>query len=125
MLKAFRYLKPFWLSVVAVVALVFGQVQLELALPDYMSNIVTYGIQYNGITENIPEAMSQKTMDHLAYFMSDQDYKTVQQAYQLSHPCRHSRKHSRPSDLSLAIASYPIKPASGRNAHPLAENLLR
>lgn len=84
MLKAFRYLKPFWLSVVAVVALVFGQVQLELALPDYMSNIVTYGIQYNGITENIPEAMSQKTMDHLAYFMSDQDYKTVQQAYQLS-----------------------------------------
>ena len=84
MLKAFRYLKPFWLSVVAVVALVFGQVQCELALPDYMSNIVTYGIQYNGITENIPEAMSQKTMDHLAYFMSDQDYKTVQQAYQLS-----------------------------------------
>ena len=34
MLKAFRYLKPFWLSVVAVVALVFGQVQCELALPD-------------------------------------------------------------------------------------------
>ena len=84
MLKAFRYLKPFWLSVVAVVVFVFGQVQCELALPDYMSNIVTYGIQYNGITENIPEAMSQKTMDHLAYFMSDQDYKTVQQAYQLS-----------------------------------------
>ena len=84
MLKAFRYLKPFWLSVVAVVALVFGQVQLELALPDYMSNIVTYGIQYNGITENIPEAMTKETMDHLAYFMSEQDYQTVQQAYHLS-----------------------------------------
>lgn len=84
MLKAFRYLKPFWLSVVAVVAFVFGQVQLELALPDYMSNIVTYGIQYNGITENIPEAMAKDTMDHLAYFMSEQDYQTVQQAYHLS-----------------------------------------
>ena len=62
MLKAFRYLKPFWLSVVAVVALVFGQVQLELALPDYMSNIVTYGIQYNGITENIT---SRQSLCHL------------------------------------------------------------
>ena len=84
MLKAFRYLKPFWLSVVAVVVFVFGQVQCELALPDYMSNIVTYGIQYNGITENIPEAMTKETMDHLAYFMSEQDYQTVQQAYHLS-----------------------------------------
>ena len=84
MLKAFRYLKPFWLSVVAVVVFVFGQVQCELALPDYMSNIVTYGIQYNGITENIPEAMTKDTMDHLAYFMSEQDYQTVQQAYHLS-----------------------------------------
>ncbi len=84
MLKAFRYLKPFWLSVVAVVVFVFGQVQCELALPDYMSNIVTYGIQYNGITENIPEAISKDTMDHLAYFMSEQDYQTVQQAYHLS-----------------------------------------
>lgn len=83
MLKAFRYLKPFWLSVVAVVVFVFGQVQCELALPDYMSNIVTYGIQYNGITENIPEAISKDTMDHLAYFMSEQDYQTVQQAYPL------------------------------------------
>lgn len=84
MLKAFRYLKPFWLSVVAVVVFVFGQVQCELALPDYMSNIVTYGIQYSGITENIPEAMTKETMGHLAYFMSEQDYQTVQQAYHLS-----------------------------------------
>ena len=62
MLKAFRYLKPFWLSVIAVIAFVFGQVQCELALPDYMSDIVTYGIQYNGITANIPQAIRTDTM---------------------------------------------------------------
>ena len=54
MTKAFRYLRPFWLSVIAIVALVFAQVQADLALPDYMSRIVTYGIQYGGITSSAP-----------------------------------------------------------------------
>ena len=83
MLKAFRYLKPFWLSVVAVIAFVFGQVQCELALPDYMSDIVTYGIQYNGITANIPQAIRTDTMEHMAYFLSDSDYQTILQSYRL------------------------------------------
>ena len=87
MIKTFKYLKPFWLSVIAIIALVFGQVQCELALPDYMSNIVTYGIQYNGITETIPEAMSEETMSHLAYFMSEEDYATVKDSYSLSNTC--------------------------------------
>lgn len=84
MLKAFRYLKPFRLAVLAVIALVFAQVQCELALPDYMSNIVTYGIQYNGVTSSVPEAMSVDTFEHLAYFMSDSDYQIVENSYHLS-----------------------------------------
>ena len=83
MLKAFRYLRPFWLSVIAVIAFVFGQVQCELALPDYMSDIVTYGIQYNGITANIPQAIRTDTMEHMAYFLSDSDYQTILQSYRL------------------------------------------
>ena len=83
MLKAFRYLKPFWLSVIAVIAFVFGQVQCELALPDYMSDIVTYGIQYNGITANVPQAICTDTMEHMAYFLSDSDYQTILQSYRL------------------------------------------
>lgn len=84
MLKAFGYLKPFRLAVLAVIALVFAQVQCELALPDYMSNIVTYGIQYNGVTSSVPEAMSVDTFEHLAYFMSDSDYQIVENSYHLS-----------------------------------------
>ena len=83
MLKAFRYLKPFWLSVIAVIAFVFGQVQCELALPDYMSDIVTYGIQYNGITTNVPQAIRTDTMEHMAYFLSDSDHQTILQSYRL------------------------------------------
>ncbi|MGM9941259.1 MAG: ABC transporter ATP-binding protein [Bulleidia sp.] len=84
MLKAFRYLKPFRLAVIAVIALVFAQVQCELALPDYMSNIITYGIQYNGVTSSVPEAISVDIFDHLAYFMSDSEYQIVQDSYHLS-----------------------------------------
>ncbi|MBR4163331.1 MAG: ABC transporter ATP-binding protein [Solobacterium sp.] len=83
MLKAFRYLKPFWLSVIAVIALVFAQVQLELALPDYMSGIVTYGIQYGGITETVPDALSEGTYQALQYFMDgtilEENYRKIEQ----------------------------------------------
>ena len=70
MIKAMRYLKPFWLSVIAIVALVFAQVQFDLALPDYMSRIVTYGIQYGGITSPQPGTISEETASHMKYFMS-------------------------------------------------------
>lgn len=76
MLKAFRYLKPYWISVVAVIVLVFAQVQAQLALPDHMSKIITYGIQYGGITESIPSAMSEETYSHLQVFM-DEESKTI------------------------------------------------
>lgn len=72
MLKAFRYLKPYWISVVAVIVLVFAQVQAQLALPDHMSKIITYGIQYGGITESIPSAMSEETYKHLQVFMDEE-----------------------------------------------------
>lgn len=83
MLKALKYLKPFWKSVIAVIFLIFTQVQLELALPDYMSNIVTNGIQYNGITSPVPEALSTSTYEHMEYFMSDEDIITFENSYKL------------------------------------------
>ncbi len=82
MIKALRYLKPFWLSVIAIVALVFGQVQCELALPDYMSDIVTYGIQYSGITDTSPQAMRASVYEHMELFMSEEDRATFEASYQ-------------------------------------------
>ena len=82
MVKALRYLKPFWLSVIAIIALVFGQVQCELALPDYMSDIVTNGIQYSGITDTSPQAMRASVFSHMELFMSEEDRKTFEESYQ-------------------------------------------
>lgn len=54
-----------------VVLFTFVQVQSELKLPDYMSDIVTNGIQYNGISENVPRAISEKELDKLSLFVDD------------------------------------------------------
>ncbi len=83
MIKVLKYMKPYWLSVLGVIVFVFGQVQCDLALPDMMSDIVTYGIQYGGITTPIPEAMSSSTMEHMAYFLEGSEYETFKDSYSL------------------------------------------
>ena len=69
----FKYLKKYIFLIVVVVLFTFVQVQSELKLPDYMSDIVTNGIQYNGISENVPKAISEKEMNKLSLFVDDLD----------------------------------------------------
>ncbi len=56
-----------------VVLFTFVQVQSELKLPDYMSDIVTNGIQYNGISENVPRAIGEKEFNKVSLFVDDLD----------------------------------------------------
>ena len=67
----FKYLKKYIFLIVVVVLFTIVQVQSELKLPDYMSDIVTNGIQYNGISENVPKAISEKEMNKLSLFVDD------------------------------------------------------
>lgn len=69
----FKYLKKYIFLIVVVVLFTFVQVQSELKLPDYMSDIVTNGIQYNGISESLPRAISEKELDKLSLFVDDLD----------------------------------------------------
>ena len=77
----FRYLKPYWFVVIAIVILTFFQVQTELKLPDYMSGIVTNGIQYGGITEEVPLALTQKDMDEVCLFLNETEKEKVLSSY--------------------------------------------
>ncbi len=79
----FKYLKPYLLIVLTVVALTFVQVQTELTLPDYMSGIVTNGIQYGGVTEEMPHVITAKDMDDVLSFLSESEKETVLAGYQL------------------------------------------
>lgn len=81
MLKLKRYLKPYLGLLLAGVALLFGQAMLNLALPNYMSDIVNVGLQQGGVTQAAPEAVSGQAMQLMQGFMSEQDRAAVAAAY--------------------------------------------
>lgn len=81
MLKLIKYLKPFWASLVLVVGLLFSQAMCELSLPDYMSNIITNGIQNGGIEDGVPEAVRAEQMNRLFIFMEEDERALVESFY--------------------------------------------
>ncbi len=83
MLKLIRYLKPYTVFIIVAVALLFVQAMTELALPDYMSNIVNVGIQQGGIEDAIPEAISKEAFDNVSLFMSGEERQQVLSYYDL------------------------------------------
>jgi ATP-binding cassette subfamily B protein len=78
-----KYLKPFTGLIIAAIALLFVQAMCDLALPDYMSNIVNVGIQQSGIENDVPEAIRKSQMDRLTLFIFGQDKNEVMDNYAL------------------------------------------
>lgn len=83
MIKLLKYLKPFTFSVIVVIALLFAQAQCELALPDYMSDIVDTGIQKGGITDAVPTVLRESQYKRLAIFMDKDDISLFDDNYTL------------------------------------------
>ena len=81
-----RFLKPFYLGVVFVIALLFIQALTDLNLPNYMSDIVNIGIQQSGISHSSPEVISTDAMLFIKNFMSEEDFETVESHYTLIDP---------------------------------------
>jgi ATP-binding cassette, subfamily B, multidrug efflux pump len=100
MLRLARYLKPYlWLILIAI-ALLFVQANADLALPDYMSNIVNYGIQQGGVENAVPIAIRQGEMNRLLAFMSADNQTDVLAGYTLVD------KNS--VDYAADVKKYPI-----------------
>ena len=83
MSKLAKYLKPFIGMIAVAIILLFVQAMSDLALPDYMSNIVNKGIQQGGIENAVPEAIRKNKMDNLTLFISDKDKTEVSNNYTL------------------------------------------
>lgn len=81
MLKLAKYLKPFSVTLVVALVLLFGQAMFDLTLPNLMSDIVNTGIQKGGITEIAPKALSDTAMLLMQRFMSEADREVVNAAY--------------------------------------------
>ncbi|QAA30211.1 ABC transporter ATP-binding protein [Clostridium manihotivorum] len=99
MVKLAKYAKPFIMPLIVAIALLFVQAMTDLALPDYMSNIVNKGIQQNGIENAVPSAITQSKMNKLTLFMSENDKKEVIDNYTLIN------KDS--SDYEKYVKDYP------------------
>src|SRR5208282_2210325 len=76
-----KYLLPYVGIIIATIALLFGQANCDLALPDYMSRIVNIGIQQGGVEDSVPAAMRQSTMERLEPSMDEAGAKRLSSDY--------------------------------------------
>ena len=80
--KLFKFMKPYAATILMIIVFLVLQAYCDLSLPGYTSDIVNVGIQQGGIDTAIPEQISVEDMDRLFLFVSEQDQKTVLDAYE-------------------------------------------
>ena len=80
-MKLLKYLKGFKIAILSLVLVLGVRVVAELALPTYTSNIVDTGIQQSGIEDAVPSKISEKSLNTLELFMSDDEIKQVTENY--------------------------------------------
>lgn len=86
MIRLLRYLKPFRLTIVLIIALLFGQAWAELELPAYMQDIVDTGLQNNGIESDVYHFISKDHLEQELVFAAAQQKQTILDAYTLIEP---------------------------------------
>ena len=86
MLRLIKYTKPYIFLILASIVLLFIMANADLALPDYLSQIVNVGIQNNGIEDAIPRALRVETLDQMSLFFSAEEQVLVDRAYRLIEP---------------------------------------
>jgi ATP-binding cassette, subfamily B, multidrug efflux pump len=95
-----KYTKPYMPMIVISIFLLFGQATAELALPDYLSNIVNIGIQQGGVEESAPTAIRESQMGKISIFMDDENYTKVLGNYEL--------KNSSSANYDEYLETYPV-----------------
>ena len=76
-MRVLKYLRGHIPAVALIVLLLVAQSFCELSLPAYTSRIVDTGIQSGGIESATPLVLTDKTMDGVRLFLSDEDAQTV------------------------------------------------
>jgi ATP-binding cassette subfamily B protein len=84
MFRLAKYLKPYLLLILLAILLLFVQANCDLALPDYMSEIVNNGIQQGGIENAVPTAIRQSEMNKVFTLLSGDEKGRVLSDYSLA-----------------------------------------
>ncbi len=81
MWKLFRFFKPYIFVLCVMIGLLFVQALTNLALPDYMSRIINYGIQQGGITAPVPRVIRAGEYEKLLPLLPEDGRKAVSRVY--------------------------------------------
>lgn len=100
MFRLFKYLKPYVLLILIAIGLLFAQAMADLALPNYMSDIVNVGIQQGGVENAVPMAIRATEMDKLVIFMTPAEKSSVLADYTLV--------DSKSADYATYLKEYPV-----------------
>lgn len=81
------------------IGLLYAQANLDLALPDYLSDIVDTGIQQGGVENAVPEAIRQSELDRVFIFMDAENQTLVLGNYTLV--------NENSTDYDSYVSKYP------------------
>lgn len=87
------YFKKHLLSILVLVAVLAIQVQGELLLPQYTSDIVNVGIQQKGIKDSVPRIIDENTYGVMLSLSNQSDKKHIAEAYELWIPSMKNSKN--------------------------------
>jgi ATP-binding cassette subfamily B multidrug efflux pump len=93
MIRLRKYIKPFIATIIVAIGLLFVQAFADLNLPNYMSDIVTIGIQQGGIEHASPDALSVDGYEFISTLATPQQQTELDKAYSL--------------DNSNSLSEYP------------------
>lgn len=84
MTKLIKFLKPFTILILLAIGFLFLQATTDLALPDYMSDIVNVGIQQEGFESAIFEKIARSDYDSLKALLDETDRAFWESSYVLN-----------------------------------------
>ena len=82
------------------IGLLYAQANLDLALPDYMSDIIDTGIQQGGVEDAVPKAIRQSELERIFIFMDSENQSLVLGNYTLV--------NENSTDYDSYVSKYPL-----------------
>ena len=112
MIKLRKYILPYLLPILLAIAFIFGEAQTELALPDYMGDIVTNGIQAGGFKDSVADVLSPQTYRQVMTYSTKAHQQTIKDSY----------RYVKAADVSNDLKqTFP----KGKNLYVLKKNVDR
>lgn len=71
--KIFKNMIPYWKQVIVIILFLILQVNCDLSLPQYTSNIIDVGITNRGIEHILPEKITKNDYDTAQWFMTEEE----------------------------------------------------